>query len=178
MPLYTVAPTTTEENRENGTSPEVQQTAVRTAPRGDTRTLRVAVYSDRPQLRADIHAALGDSLADDLPPLELVDYAWGPTLARAVADGDFDMCILDAETAPLGGMGLSYQIHEEVDSPPPILLLLQRRDDAWMATWSRAEAVYPLPVHPFELSRAVTDILRDIVRQRDEHESIEEENEK
>ncbi|MDY6050555.1 MAG: response regulator [Corynebacterium sp.] len=174
MPLNTVASTTTEQNRENGDPGEARTgVAAPASPqhttasgRSDSTALRVAVYSDRIQLRADIHAALGERLADDLPPVELVDYAWGPTLARAVANGEIDMCILDAETAPLGGMGLSYQLHEEVDSPPPILLLLQRRDDAWIATWSRAEAVYPLPVHPFELARAVTDILRTVMAQR------------
>lgn len=122
--------------------------------------LRIAVYSDRAQLRDDIHSALGTTIAPDLPTVELVDFATGPALIRALHNKSIDCCLLDGEAAPLGGMGLAYQIRSEVPECPPLMVLLQRRDDAWLATWSRADAVYPLPVDPFELPRAVSDLLR------------------
>lgn len=126
--------------------------------------LRIAVYSDRPELREEVHQTIGSTLSPELPPVELVDFATGPAIVRALHNNELDFCILDAETAPLGGMGLTYQIRNEVPDSPPILLLLQRRDDAWLATWSRPDAVYPLPIDPIELPRVVLDLLRQKTR--------------
>lgn len=123
--------------------------------------LRIAVYSDRPQLREDVHSAFGtSSISADLPPVELVDFATGPALMRALHNKEIDLCLLDGEAAPLGGMGLSYQINAEVEDHPPLLVLLQRRDDAWLSTWSKADAVYLLPVDPIDLPLAAANLLR------------------
>ena len=123
--------------------------------------LRIAVYYDRPQLREDVHSAFGtSSISADLPPVELVDFATGPALIRALHNQEIDLCLLDGEAAPLGGMGLSYQINAEVEDHPPLLVLLQRRDDAWLSTWSKADAVYLLPVDPIDLPLAAANLLR------------------
>ena len=73
--------------------------------------LRIAIYSDRPQLREDVHSAFGTSIAPDLPAVDVIDFATGPALIRALHNKELDLCVLDGETAPLGGMGLSYQIN-------------------------------------------------------------------
>jgi hypothetical protein len=39
------------------------------------------------------------------------------------------------------------------------VLLVARRDDAWLATWSRAEAVVPHPVDPVTLANAVSALI-------------------
>ena len=122
--------------------------------------LRIAVYSDRPQLREDVHSAFGTSISADLPPVELVDFSTGPALMRALNYKESDLCLLDGEAAPFGGMGLSYQINAEVEDHPPLLVLLQRRDDAWLSTWSKADAVYLLPVDPIDLPLAAANLLR------------------
>ena len=122
--------------------------------------LRIAVYSDRPQLREDVHSAFGASISAELPPVELVDFATGPALVRALHNNEIDLCLLDGEAAPFGGMGLSYQINAEVEDHPPLLVLLQRRDDAWLSTWSKADAVYLLPVDPIDLPLAAANLLR------------------
>lgn len=122
--------------------------------------LRIAVYSDRPQLREDVHSAFGTSISAELPPVELVDFATGPALMRALHNNEIDLCLLDGEAAPFGGMGLSYQINAEVEDHPPLLVLLQRRDDAWLSTWSKADAVYLLPVDPIDLPLAAANLLR------------------
>jgi len=105
--------------------------------------LRIAIYS-----------------APALPAVDVIDFATGPALIRALHNKELDLCVLDGETAPLGGMGLSYQINAEIDDHPPLLVLLQRRDDAWLSTWSKADAVYLLPVDPISLPRAAAALLR------------------
>jgi hypothetical protein len=43
---------------------------------------------------------------------------------------------------------------------PPILVLIGRPQDAWLATWSRAEAAVPHPIDLVRLAEAVTTLLR------------------
>jgi len=123
--------------------------------------VRIAVYSDRRALREDVRAAIGSSLDRDYPSVELTDFATAPILVRALHNREFDLCLLDGETAPLGGIGLAYQIRNEVDNPPPLVLLLARRDDAWLATWSKADEVVPLPIDPLQLPATVSRVLSE-----------------
>jgi DNA-binding response OmpR family regulator len=74
--------------------------------------------------------------------------------------GVYDLVILDGEAVPAGGMGIARQIKDEVYQAPPVLVLIGRPDDAWLATWSRAEAAVPHPVDPMQLASVVVKLLR------------------
>ena len=54
--------------------------------------------------------------------------------------GAIDLAILDGEAVPAGGMGIARQLKDEIYQCPPVLVLTGRPQDAWLATWSRAEA--------------------------------------
>jgi hypothetical protein len=38
--------------------------------------------------------------------------------------------------------------------------LIQRSQDAWLATWSKAEGVVPMPIDPVVLTEVATTLLR------------------
>ena len=79
----------------------------------------------------------------------------------AVMDaGDVDLAILDGEAAPAGGMGIARQLKDEIYQCPPLLVLIGRAQDAWLATWSRADAVVPHPVDPIRLAEVVVELVR------------------
>ena len=68
--------------------------------------------------------------------------------------------ILDAEATPSGGIGLCHQLKNEIADCPPVLLLLARVADAWLATWSEADGITPYPIDPVRLPAAAADLLR------------------
>jgi DNA-binding response OmpR family regulator len=128
--------------------------------------LRIVVYSDDLTVRAHIAAALGSRVAPDLAPHVITEFATGPAL-RLYVDGqarkgeiDIDLFILDGEAAPEGGMGIARQLKDEVFNCPPVLVITARKEDAWLATWSRAEANVLHPIDPFTLAETVADLLR------------------
>jgi hypothetical protein len=41
-----------------------------------------------------------------------------------------------------------------------VLVLMGRPQDAWLATWSRADAAVTLPVDPVEFASALASLLR------------------
>ena len=121
---------------------------------------RILVYSDDANVREQVRLALGKRIHPELPELAYVDVATGPMVIRHVETDDIDLAILDGEATPTGGMGIAKQLKDEVANCPPIVVLMGRRDDAWLARWSRAEAAVPLPIDPIELADAVVGILR------------------
>ena len=126
----------------------------------------IIVYSDDASVRAAIVAALGKRVAADLPEHQIQEFATGPAL-RAFVDrksvsGELraNLFILDGEAVPEGGMGIARQLKDEVFNSPPVLLITGRREDAWLAAWSRAEASVIHPIDPFTLANTVADLLR------------------
>jgi DNA-binding response OmpR family regulator len=125
-----------------------------------SRPLRILVYSDDVSVREQVKMALGKRLHPDLPELTYLDVATAPVVMRHLDAGDADLAILDGEATPVGGLGLAKQIKDEVAAPPPIVVLTGRRDDAWLAKWSRAEAAVPHPIDPMRLGEVVAGLLR------------------
>lgn len=130
----------------------------RSAEPGSVNT--VIVYSDDPAVRDRVRTAVGRRPAPDLGRIEWVDVAAGPDLVRRVDKGGVDLVILDGEAWPTGGLGLARQLKDELADCPPTLVLIARRDDRWLATWSMADAVVPLPIDAPALAAATADLLR------------------
>ena len=124
------------------------------------RALKVMVYSDNMDTRQQIMLSLGRRPSRELPEVEYVEVATEPMVIRTADAGGLDLLILDGEAAPAGGMGVCRQLKDELYKGPPILVVVARPEDAWLATWSRADAVVPRPLDPMVLARAVADLLR------------------
>jgi DNA-binding response OmpR family regulator len=71
-----------------------------------------------------------------------------------------DLVVLDGEAWPTGGLGLARQMKDELVDAPPTVVLIARRDDRWLAKWSMADAVLPLPVDAPALTAACAELLR------------------
>jgi DNA-binding response OmpR family regulator len=124
------------------------------------RSPRVLVYSDDRTVRHAVLLALGRRPAADFAPVEYIECATEPAVIAAVDAGGIDLLILDGEAAPAGGMGIARQVKDEIFHCPPVLVLIARPQDAWLATWSRADAVAARPVNPMVLATTVSTLLR------------------
>ena len=128
--------------------------------------LRVLVYSDDVHTRSDVILALGKRPHPDLPRVEYIECATEPKVWQHLDRGGIDLAILDGEAVPAGGMGIARQMKDEIFHAPPALVLTGRPQDAWLATWSRAEAAVPHPIDPIQLAETVIRLLRQRVAAR------------
>lgn len=104
-----------------------------------TTTRSVLLYSDDAPVRAQVRQALGSHVGDiDLEWHEVATY---DALVERVIPGRFDLLILDGEARKAGGMGVARELKNQVYNCPPILVLTGRAQDAWLASWSLADAV-------------------------------------
>ncbi|MEY9963660.1 DNA-binding response OmpR family regulator [Streptacidiphilus sp. MAP12-16] len=127
--------------------------------------LNVLVYSDDRNTREQVRLALGRRPAADLEELQYLECATAPAVIKALdahAKGTrrLDLLVLDGEANPVGGMGLCRQLKDEIYGCPPVLLLIGRPQDSWLAAWSRADAAVPAPVDPAVLAETASTLLR------------------
>jgi DNA-binding response OmpR family regulator len=123
-------------------------------------TMRVLIYSDNANTRQEVVSALGRRPSPELPQIETVEVATEPALIRRIDAGGLDVIVLDGESAPAGGMGICRQIKDEIYRCPPVLVLLGREQDAWLASWSRADSTVAHPLNPIEVAGAVAALMR------------------
>jgi DNA-binding response OmpR family regulator len=121
--------------------------------------VKILVYSDDVNTRQQVILALGRRPHPALPEAQYVEVATEPVAIANMDAGGVDLAILDGEAVPAGGMGIAKQLKDEIFDCPPILVLIGRPQDAWLATWSRADAVVPHPIDPIQLGEAVVQLL-------------------
>jgi DNA-binding response OmpR family regulator len=125
-----------------------------------TQSLRILVFSHRPEVREAIITAVGRRPAPDLGPVDYIEAATIADVLVEVDAGDVGLAILDGEAQPTGGMGLSRQLKNEIAHCPPIVVAVRRKDDRWLATWSQADAVIVHPLDPLAAAETVAEVLR------------------
>lgn len=128
--------------------------------------IRILIYSDDSAVRATARAALGGRITSDMPVNEIHEFATADALHAYIdergAHGEAraELVILDGEAVPEGGMGIARQFKDEIFNCPPILLIVARADDAWLARWSRADAVLVHPIDPVTFATSAAALLR------------------
>jgi DNA-binding NarL/FixJ family response regulator len=123
------------------------------------RRATLLVYASDSSVRDRVRVALGSRPSPDLE-VELVEASTGEQVVQRCDAGGIDLALLDGEATPTGGLGLCRQLKDELDDAPPVLVLLGRRDDAWLATWSRADGVALHPVDALQITDAVLSLLQ------------------
>jgi DNA-binding response OmpR family regulator len=122
--------------------------------------MKLLVYSDDPYTREKVRLAVGRRPAADVPEVDWLECATEPAVIAALDAGGVDVAILDGEAVPAGGMGIARQAKDEIYQCPPILIITGRRDDAWLASWSRADASVPHPINGIALAPALAGLMR------------------
>ena len=122
--------------------------------------MKVVVYSHDADTRAEMCLAIGARPAPDAPEAEIIEVATSPALFRLLDAGGADVMVLDGESQPAGGMGVSRQAKDEIYNCPPVLLVIGRADDRWLATWSKADAVTSHPIDAVALARELAALMR------------------
>jgi DNA-binding response OmpR family regulator len=127
--------------------------------------INVLLYSDDVTTRDAVRVGVGRRPAKDVEVASWRECATAPAVIEGAESGEFDLLILDGESAPVGGLGLCRQLKNEIFRCPPILVLTGRPQDGWLAAWSMADLAVPHPLDPLALSSAVAELGRAVVRQ-------------
>ncbi|MFD9895136.1 hypothetical protein ACFWY9_37830 [Amycolatopsis sp. NPDC059027] len=122
--------------------------------------MRILVFSHKAEVREAIVNAIGRRPAADLGRVDYVEVSGIADVLSEMDAGEVDLAILDGEAQPTGGIGLCRQLKSEITDCPPVVISVRRKDDRWLATWSRADAVLVHPLDPLTAAETVADVLR------------------
>jgi DNA-binding response OmpR family regulator len=120
----------------------------------------IVVYSNSADVRAQVRTAVGRRPAPDSARIDWVECGTHAELLAQLDEGGLEMAILDGEAQPTGGMGLARQFKYEIDDCPPIVVLVARKQDGWLASWSLADAVISHPLDPVDAAGVVAEQMR------------------
>jgi len=112
---------------------------------------RVLIVADEPWVLNEVHAAL--SIGDN----ELLDHPDPATAADAASDGSVDVAVVDLQIDSMGGVAVTRTIRDTGD-PVPVVLLLDREADIFLAGRAGASAWVVKPFTASALRAAITDV--------------------
>jgi DNA-binding response OmpR family regulator len=122
-------------------------------------THTVLLYSDDPAVRDRMRLAIGTRPAADLQ-VEFVDAARYDECLRLIDAYEIDLLVLDGEATPAGGIGIARQLRDEITDCPPIILVIARAADRWLAAYAQVDATLTHPLDPVATGAAVSGLLR------------------
>jgi DNA-binding response OmpR family regulator len=130
----------------------------RPSRRASLRSVRsILVASDAPSVRAEIAAIAGR------PDIAIREARSGPAVLEEVAESRPDLVVVDLQMGNMGGMAVCLELRLEESygslEHVPVLMLLDRRPDVFLARRSGAEGWVVKPLDPIRLRRAVTSLL-------------------
>jgi CheY-like chemotaxis protein len=119
----------------------------------------ILVASDAPTLRREIEAVISG------PDVTVRSVTSGPEVIAFVTDESPDLVIVDMQMGNMGGMAvcLELRLQESYDALDhiPVLMLLDRRPDVFLARRSGAEGWLVKPIDALRLRRAVNVLLNN-----------------
>ena len=119
----------------------------------------IVVAADAPTLRREVASAT------ETPDVTVLEASSGPTLLALIDELEEapDLVVVDMQMGNMGGMAVCLELSNaesylDVDHIP-VLLLLDRRPDVFLAKRSGAEGWLVKPLDPLRLRRATAALL-------------------
>lgn len=122
--------------------------------------MRVLLVSPDATVRDLMRVAVGSlerRLGEPLSFLDAVDGERGAAIGLAERP---EVVIADEIASRAGAFSLARDLRGAAQPfLGPIVVLLERRQDAWLARWSGADAWFVKPVDPFELADRLVELM-------------------
>lgn len=116
----------------------------------------ILLATDADWLFNDVAASLGGSH-------DIYRVREGSQVKAAITEVEADLVILDLQIGNMGGVATSLQVKQESAAgrlpDVPVLLLLDRKADEFLATTSNADAWVVKPLNSLALRRAANELL-------------------
>jgi DNA-binding NarL/FixJ family response regulator len=126
----------------------------------------ILVAADAAYIHDELHATLAGEH-------EIVAVGGGRSVRDMVASRRVDLAILDMQMGSMGGIAATMDLHLEESggriSHVPVLLLLDRRADVFLARRAEIEGFLVKPISPLKLRKAVREILAGNDYEDDSH---------
>lgn len=122
--------------------------------------LNFLIYSDDASVRQEVIKAVGIRPAYGMAKIEWKEVATATIAQDEVHSHHYDLLVLDGEATKISGTVLAKTLLLEEDEVPPILMLVARPQDQWLASWSGAAKAVERPLDPIKIQEAIVELLK------------------
>ena len=120
--------------------------------------LDVVVASDEAWVRDEVRSVLSG-----MAGVTVHEVTWGGAVLPAVVAYEPELVVVDLQIGNMGGMAvcMDLRLEESADriDPTPVLMLLDRRPDVFLARRSGAQGWVLKPLDPIRLRKAISALL-------------------
>lgn len=116
------------------------------------------LVSGDPRVTAQVTTALAGRTDFDVTEVATPQRA----LQQLDDEGPFDIVVADNDTHPTGGFYLAREVRARGQmgrAVPPVVLLIARKQDAWLSDWAQADAWVCKPADPFDLAEVIAALV-------------------
>lgn len=122
--------------------------------------MKVLLVSPEPESRELMRLAVASIERRVGGELEFVEAADGEQGLRIAFRERPDAVVADEIASRMGAFALAKDLRgAEEPYPGAIVIVLERRQDTWLAKWSGADAWFVKPVDPFELADRLLELV-------------------
>ncbi|HKZ76008.1 MAG TPA: hypothetical protein VJ259_05035 [Actinomycetota bacterium] len=122
--------------------------------------MKVLLVSPEPESRELMRLAVASIERRVGGELEFVEAADGEQGLRIAFRERPDAVVADEFASRMGAFALAKDLRgAEEPYPGAIVIVLERRQDTWLAKWSGADAWFVKPVDPFELADRLLELV-------------------
>jgi DNA-binding NarL/FixJ family response regulator len=118
----------------------------------------ILLASDLASLRRELETMLAG------PDAMIEEASTGPETIARVREGGIDLVIADLQIGAMGGMAITMELRNLESygdaEPVPVLMLLDRRPDVFLARRAGADGFVVKPLDPQRVRQAVRALLR------------------
>ena len=130
--------------------------------------MRVLLVSPDANARDLMRVAVGSLERRLGEPVSFLDALDGELGARVGLRERPDAVVADEIASRAGAFSMARDLRGAPNPYlGPIVIILERKHDAWLARWSGADAWFVRPVDPFELADRLVELIRSRVKQKE-----------
>ena len=113
---------------------------------------------ERERLRLALERLESGARADEIQFLETGDGNDALVLAERERP---DLVVVEVGVTPYGAFGIARDVKALPGTACPVIVVLERPQDDWLARWSGADALVSRPVDPFALAQVARRLVEE-----------------
>ncbi len=122
--------------------------------------IKVLLVASEQRVRERLRLALErlEATGDDVQFVEASDGNDAMVLAEAQRP---DLAVVEVGATPYGAFGITRDLKALPETACPVIVVLERPQDDWLARWSGADALVNRPVDPFALAQVAGRLVEE-----------------
>jgi DNA-binding response OmpR family regulator len=92
---------------------------------------------------------------------EFIQVSDGNQAVAIAEDRHPDLVVVEVGVTPYGAFGIARDVKASTEVACPVLIVLERPQDEWLARWSGADALVNRPVDPFALAEVAQMLVEE-----------------